>query len=225
MARGTASPPAVGAFAEALADWLSSFTVPPELAAEMASACAAGAPWAAALAGTSVRRAGWPEREALAWGIAVGALAGSLEAGRRSLASPPVGSGRSADGPALPLLAADGLIAAAHETLASLDPGRLAEAMDALSGGFGDGGPWKTLDGEGPRPGWPALVAVGLGPAADGDPDGPWAELAGAWREDAGDRRPSLWDHPAADAETKELLREAARAAAEPGEGDDDEGF
>jgi hypothetical protein len=227
------SPAAVEAFAERLAEWLASFTVPQELAAEMADACSAGAPWAAALAGTSVRRAGWPEQEALAWGIAIGACAGALEAGRRSLeeSAPPGGrpasdtqlaSGRVADGPALPLLAADGLIAAAHEAIASLEPGRLLAAMEALAFGFGDGGPWRRLGADEPGPGWPALVACGLRPAAQGDPEGPWAGLAEAWA--AGDEA-RLADSPAADADTRELFVAAARAARDDRTGIDGDPF
>lgn len=228
----SAPPAAVDVFAEALADWLTSFTVPQELAADMASACSAGAPWAAAIAGTSVRRAGWDEREALAWGIAIGAVAGALEAARRSLTA---GDGaRAADGPALPLLAADGLIAAAHEALSSLGPERLAAGMQALAGTFGDGGPWKHLSPDWPRPAWPAVVACGLGPAAARDPAGPWGALAEAWRAafDApvdGPEAPAadLRSHPAADPDTSELLAFAAAAARgiDPAGGDDDERF
>lgn len=215
------SPAAVESFAESLAEWLSSFTVPQELAAEMADACAAGAPWAAALAGTSVRRAGWDEREALAWGIAIGALAGALEAARRSLAAE--NGARAADGPAVPLLAADGLIAAAHEALASLDPERLAVAMHALAGAFADGGPWRRIDAAWPRPAWPAVVACGLAAAATEDPDGPWSGLARAWdREEAGEAR---WGQPTADAETRELFAEAAAAAGSGAEGGDEPSF
>lgn len=220
-ARSTAPPAAVDAFAEALASWLSAFTMPQELSAEMASSCSAGAPWAAALAGTSVRRAGWPEREALAWGIAIGALAGALEAARRSLAAE--NGTRAADGPALPLLAADGLIAAAHEALAALDPERLAVAMGALAGAFADGGPWRRIDASWPRPAWPALVACGLAPAAADDPEGPWADLGEAWEVDgAGEAR---WKHPAADAETRALFAEADAAAGSGVEVGDEQGF
>jgi hypothetical protein len=236
-----APPAAVDVFAEALAEWLSSFTVPQELAAEMASACSAGAPWAAAIAGTSVRRAGWPEQEALAWGIAIGALAGALEAGRRSLAdggvSAPseepqdsaVASPRAADGPALPLLAADGLIAGAHEALSSLEPAHLAACLDALADTFRDGGPWKHLDASWPRPAWTAVVASGLGPAAAEDPDGAWADLATTWRESfeaprsagsesketAMEKDERLRSHPEADRDTNELFAFAADAARE----------
>jgi hypothetical protein len=234
-----APPAAVDVFAEALAEWLSSFTVPQELAAEMASACSVGAPWAAAIAGTSVRRAGWTEQEALAWGIAIGALAGALEAGRRSLAdggmsaasegSPcsATASPRAADGPALPLLAADGLIAAAHEALASLDAERLAGALEALGAAFGDGGPWRHLRPDWPRPAWPAVAACALGPAARDDPGGPWEDLARAWRTAfaaPGDATPESRDsatepderlrsHPAADRDTNDLFAFAADAA------------
>ncbi|CAN5888762.1 hypothetical protein BH20GEM1_BH20GEM1_16120 [soil metagenome] len=228
----TAPPAAVDVFAEALADWLSSFTVPQELAAEMASACSAGAPWAAAIAGTSVRRVGWPEPEALAWGIAIGASAVALEAARRSLDDGRIGA-MTADGPALPLLAADGLIAAAHEALAALDAEHLAAGLDALGDTFGDGGPWKHLDARWPRPAWPTVVACGLGPAAAEDPDGPWDDLANAWRTafaDTGDAAPvpvGLGNHPAADRDTNELFAHASRAASggDPGEGDDGERF
>ena len=242
--RSAATPAAVDAFAEALASWLSAFTMPQELSAEMASACAAGAPWAAALAGTAVKRAGWPEREALAWGIAIGALAGALEAARRSLEASDeresAGSGaaaasdeepaRTADGPALPLLASDGLIAGAHEALSSLDPTRLALAFEALAGAFGDGGPWRHLDSGWPRPAWPTLVACGLTPAAADDPDGPWDDLAQAWRAAFGAprREPSdtaLHAHPAADRDTVELLEFAVRAASRPVGERDDEAF
>ena len=260
-ARSTAPPAAVDAFAEALASWLSAFTMPQELSAEMASSCSAGAPWAAALAGTSVRRAGWPEREALAWGIAIGALAGALEAARRSIAasderevdaaksgSAATGDAkpsRTADGPALPLLASDGLIAGAHEALSSLDAARLAVAFQALAAAFGDGGPWKHLGSGWPRPAWPAVVACGLGPAGAEDPGGPWDDLASAWRrafaappaaapeallaEDGNavtEPEPGLADHPDADHDTNELFALAARAAhgVDSGEGDE-EGF
>ena len=243
-ARSAAPPAAVDTFAEALANWLSAFTMPQELSAEMASACSAGAPWAAALAGTSVKRAGWPEREALAWGIAIGALAGALEAARRSLESSEEGEDlgigaatedesrpRTAEGPALPLLASDGLIAGAHEALSSLDATRLGLAFEALAEAFGDGGPWKHLDSGWPRPAWPALVACGLTPAAADDPDGPWNDVAEAWRAAfaasgrAGADR-TLDAHPAADRDTVELLEFAARAARRAGpKASDDEGF
>ena len=244
-ARSAAPPAAVDAFAEAIASWLSAFTMPQELSAEMASACSAGAPWAAALAGTSVKRAGWPEREALAWGIAIGALAGALEAARRSFEASDIRDSarsgtaasrtepvRTADGPALPLLASDGLIAGAHEALSSLDATRLALAFEALAGAFGDGGPWKHVGTEWPRPAWPAVVACGLGPAGAEDPDGPWDDLARAWRafaappeatiearSSSGNRDsvtepdPRLGHHPDADADTNELFGLAARAA------------
>lgn len=233
-AKSAAPPAAVDTFAEALASWLSAFTMPQELSAEMASACSAGAPWAAALAGTSVKRAGWPEREALAWGIAIGALAGALEAARRSVEASEErdeeGPARTAEGPALPLLASDGLIAGAHEALSTLDAARLALAFEALAEAFGDGGPWKHLDSGWPRPAWPALVACGLGPAAADDPGGPWEDLSRAWR--AGFAAPGsapsdipLDAHPAADRDTAELLEFAARAARGPGSERRDEVF
>ncbi|HUP20704.1 MAG TPA: hypothetical protein VM778_12225, partial [Gemmatimonadota bacterium] len=146
-----AEPRPVESFAGILADWLSAFTVPQELAGEMADACAAGAPWAAGVAGVAARRAGWREPEAVAWGIAAGAVAGALEAARRSLEPAPAGV-RAADGPALSLLAADGLIAAAHEALSSLSPDRLAAAMAALEEALGVGGPWRGLSPHWPRP-------------------------------------------------------------------------
>jgi hypothetical protein len=234
-----APPAAVDVFADALADWLSSFTVPQELVGEMASSCSAGAPWAAAIAGTSVRRVGWPEPEALAWGIAIGASAGALEAARRSLGAK--NGARAADGPALPLLAGDGLIAAAHEALASLEPGRLVAGLEALGDTFGDGGPWKHIGPGWPRPAWPAVVACGLAPAAAEDPDGPWDALSNAWRAAfaaPGEAMPgardstaeideSLRNHPAADRDTNELFALAANAArgGDSGEGGDGERF
>jgi hypothetical protein len=244
-ARSAAPPAAVDTFAEALANWLSAFTMPQELSAEMASACSVGAPWAATLAGTSVKRAGWPDREALAWGIAIGALAGALEAARRSLeaseereeaeaGTPATADGkrtRTADGPALPLLASDGLIAGAHEALSSLDATRLGLAFEALAEAFGDGGPWKHLDSGWPRPAWPALVACGLSPAAADDPDGPWNDIAEAWRAAFAAPGPATAErtldaHAAADRDTGELLEFAARAARRTGrEERDDEGF
>jgi hypothetical protein len=225
-------PAAVEAFAEALADWLSSFTVPQELAAEMAGACSAGAPWAAALAGTSVRRTGWPEREALAWGIAIGACAGALEAARLSLADGATPgearSARTAEGPALPLLAADGLIAAAHQALASLEPERLVTALKALAGTFADGGPWRHVTATWPRPAWPAVVACGLGPAAADDPEGSWADLAKAWQAAFAAPEPSadgdLANLPAAEHDTTELFAAAALAARDASEEGDDDG-
>ena len=243
-ARSAAPPAAVDVFADALASWLSAFMMPQELSAEMASVCSAGAPWAAALAGTSVKRAGWPEREALAWGIAIGAVAGALEAARRSLAACEEREGdraeggatatlegeppRTADGPALPLLASDGLIAGAHEALSSLDPARLAPAFEALAGAFGDGGPWKHMSARWPRPAWPTVVACGLGPAAAEDPDGPWDDLANAWRTafaapPVTEPDPLLGAHPDADHDTNELFALAVRAAREQDRGEGDE--
>ncbi|HJU86820.1 MAG TPA: hypothetical protein VJ788_05590, partial [Gemmatimonadota bacterium] len=180
--------------------------------------------------------------EALAWGIAIGALSGALEAARRSLEASEEREGaaaagvegkpaRAAEGPALPLLASDGLIAGAHEALSALDATRLGLAFEALAEAFGDGGPWKHLDSGWPRPAWPALVACGLAPAAAEDPDGPWNDIAEAWRTAtaAPGRAASaatLDAHPAADRDTVELLEFAARAfrRADPEEGDG-EGF
>ncbi len=223
-----AEPRPVEIFAGILAEWLSAFTMPQELAGEMADACADGAPWPAAVAGVAARRAGWAEPEAVAWGIAVGAVAGALEAARRSLEPVPP-AGRPAEGPALSLLAADGLVAGAHEALSSLPPERLAVAMAALGEVVGDGGPWRGLAPGGSRPAWPAAMALALAPAAREDPAGPWGELAEAWREAAeepdglpGDLR-ALWDHPGADRADRELLQAAADAlAGRPDGGEDD---
>ncbi len=213
------SPRVIAALEQALADWLASHTVPQELAAAMTDACA-GAEWPAGLAAVSARRAGWPENEALAWGIAAGALAGALAAAGASLESPAVVAGgtsagaRGVDGGALPLLAADGLIAGAHEALSSLESERLAAALQALDGALGDGGPWIDLArGTVPPPAWPALVPAALGPAADVDRDGPWAALAEAWADRARAAPEELWDQPGADGELKRLFRAAARAA------------
>lgn len=234
-----ARPAAVERLAEALADWLASFTVPAALGAEMAEACAAGSEWVAAIGASAVRRAGWTDAEALAWGIAAGGLAGALEAGRASLAQESADSRSreavaAADGPARVLLAADGLIAAAHEALGALAPDRLQAALRAVSGEFGDGGPWRRLSVVLPRPAWAALVPCALAPAAAEQPAGPWAVYEAAWRgtygRDSGDPPPGppnpggktadparvaavLWDHPAADAATRALLRAAAREA------------
>ena len=237
----TALPAAVRVFEQALADWLAAFTSPAELAAEMADACSDGAPWAAAIAGVAARRIGWDDAEAMAWGLCVGGCAGALEAARRSLTEAPAGTlaavgsvpaaegpapaaegpaPRAAEGPALPLLAADGLIAAAHETLGSLPPGRVQAALEALGGAFGDGGPWRSLSADAPGPAWVALVPCALAPAADAEPEGPWAAWVDAWSVDGGAAAyvtpddPTLWDHPAADPDTRALLRSAARAAA-----------
>lgn len=231
-------PPAVRVFEQALADWLSAFTMPQALAAEMVDACADGAPWAAAIAGVAARRAGWPEPEAMAWGLAVGGLAGALEAARRSL---PAGenaaavadategpSGTGAAGPALPLLAADGLIAATHEAVGSLEPRHARVALTALAETFASGGPWRALPeiardptaSRQPAAAWTALVPCALWPAAEAEPEGPWGPWERAWEARYGaDAAPEavdlreLWDHPQADTDTRALLRAAAREA------------
>lgn len=223
----TADPPVVERFAAALADWLASYTVPPELGAEMADACAAGSAWAAAIGGTAVRRTGWTDTEALTWGISVGALAGALEGARKSLLAHAPPAPARADGPARPLLAADGLVAAAHEALAALAPERLRAAMAALAHAFGGGGAWRGLSSRWPRPAWAALVPLALQPAAVADPAGSWAATAAAWEEAYGvpasiapepagvEPDEALWRHAAADAATRRLLRAAASAALE----------
>lgn len=232
-------PEAVGGFSGILADWLGSFTMPAPLGAEMADALGEGSDWVGAIASRAVRRAGWPDTESVAWGICVAALAGAFEAARRSLdgAAGSRDPGATADGPARSLLAADGLIAAAHETLASLGADRLLTAIQALEEEFGDGGPWRHLAAAasmgdvragGPPPAWPRFVALALAPAAAERPDGPWADLGAAWRERHGgspvpgagqpapDRRAddALCGHPGADEWTTALLRAAADAAA-----------
>ena len=212
-------------FADALAEWLSSFTVPEALGAGMAEACADGPPWAAAIAGTAVRRAGWTDPQALAWGICAGALAGALEAARASLGEAERHSAlRTADGPARSLLAADGLVAAAHEVVSTLPPERLESALEAISATFGNGGPWRLLPAGEPAPAWPAIVPCALSPAAAEAPDGPWADAATAWRQAFGTPAgrksaegdlggPKAWHHPAADPATRRLLRAAAKKA------------
>jgi hypothetical protein len=209
-------PAAVRTFEQALADWLASFTAPESLAAEMADACASGAAWAAAIAGVAVRRVDWPDAEAIAWGLCVGGCAGALEAARRSLDMASAPGAPAASGPARPLLASDGLIAAAHETLGSLPPDGARAALAALAREFGDGGPWRSLTATGSQPAWVALVPCALGPAAEADPAGPWEAWAEAWR--AGSDQPTkdaaLWNHPAADPETRALLHSAADAYA-----------
>lgn len=228
MTRGR--PAAVRNFEQALADWLASFTSPAGLGAEMADACAEGAPWAAAIAAAAARRAGWPDAEAMAWGLCVGGCAGALEAARRALAAespsaaPDRTEGRARSlattGPALPLLAADGLIAAAHETLGSLRAARARAALDALARTFGDGGPWRGLSAEWPAPAWPVVVPCALGLAAGSEPGGPWSDWAEAWDAAYGgpERAPvdqdALWNHPSGDREMRALLRAAASAAA-----------
>ena len=230
-------PPAVRVFEQGLADWLSAFTMPQALAAEMVDACADGAPWAAAIAGVAARRAGWPEPEAMAWGLAVGGLAGALEAARRSLPADGEGiaspSGTGAAGPALPLLAADGLIAAAHEAVGSLEPQHARVALAALAETFAGGGPWRALPTElaqdptpsrQPAPAWTTLVPCALWPAAEAEPEGPWGAWERAWEARYGaDAAPEavdpreLWDHAQADADTRALLRAAAREASAAG--------
>lgn len=241
-----AVPEAVGGFAGILADWLESFVLPAPLGAEMADALEEGSDWVGAIASGAVRRAGWPDAEAVAWGICVAALAGAFEAARRSLdgATGRRDPGATADGPARALLAADGLIAAAHETLASLDEDRLRVAIEALEEEFGDGGPWRHLatgvsadDASTGRPSvaWPGLVALALAPAAAERPDGPWGELRVAWKKrhgkppeepaegqesGTGPEDDSLFRHSGADAATAALLRAAAAAARAPGPDD-----
>lgn len=216
-----AGPDAVERMDDALAEWLASFTVPAALGAEMAAACAAGAAWAGAIAAGAVRRAGWPDPEALAWGIAVGSLAGALEAGRESLGA--------RQEPAHALLAADGLIAAAHEALGALEPERLGVAMAALSEAFRDGGAWRRLSAAWPRPAWPVLVPLALAPAAAGDPAGPWGSLAEEWRDGAGGAAPpAVAPNGAADRATRALFRAAARQARSAGDAagnEADDGF
>jgi hypothetical protein len=225
-------PEAVERFAGILADWLASYTIPGPLAAEMADALEAGSAWVGAIGAGAVRRAGWPDTEAVAWGIAVSALAAAHEAAALSLEGEAVARepGSGALGPAVALLAADGLIAAAHETLASLAPERLVAAFAALERVYGDGGPWRLLPAEAGRsssgraPAWPRFMPLALYPAAMARPEGPWADLAVAWElsgsdddgtdpEAAGRAR---HDHPAADGSTGALLRAAAIAAGRP---------
>lgn len=240
-------PEAVRSFAGILADWLASFTMPAPLGAEMADALEAGSDWVGAIASTAVRRAGWPDAESVAWGICVAAISGAFEAARRSLDGPTGrrDPGATADGPARALLAADGLIAAAHETLAALEEERLLEAIAALEEEFGDGGPWRGLArppdtasasdspaGAG-SPAWPGFVPLALAPAAADSSDGPWTDLAAAWRDRYAVRREDgaagpapnrdlqddedLFRHPVADESTATLLRAAAAAARRPG--------
>lgn len=203
-------PAAVRVFETALADWLASFTMPESLAGEMAEACAGGAAWVAAIAAVAARRAGWSDPEAMAWGLCMGGLAGALEAGGRSVAPAGAEAGPS---PALALLAADGLVAAAHEALGSLPPDRAREALAALAAAFADGGAWRAVAEPDPGAAWPDLVPGALELAAREEPEGPWEDWASAWAEwRAADPR-ELWDHPRADRETRTLLRVAARAA------------
>lgn len=230
-------PEAVERFAGILADWLASYTIAAPLAAEMADALEAGSAWVGAIGAGAVRRAGWPDAESVAWGIAVSALAAAHQAAGLSLEGETEGreSGSGAAGPARALLAADGLIAAAHETLAALGPERLVAAFAALEQVYGDGGPWRRLPAEaaagsrtmgGRKEAWPRFVPLALLPAATARPDGPWADLAAAWeRFDApveDGKGPEavgrgLHDHPAADGSTTALLRAAAIAARRSG--------
>ena len=216
-------PPEVDSFAVALSEWLASFTMPESLAAEMANVCSGGAPWPAAIGGTAVRRSGWGDAEALVWGVAVGGLAGGLAGASASLASG-VDAGRTpgtaVDGAAGTLLAADGLVAAAHEALGSLGADRLEIVMGALAQEFGDGGPWVKLSRDGGLA-WPVIVPLALMPAASAKPNGPWIDYANAWRAVYGPRSPaeptgdpsSLWDHPGADDVTRTLMRAATDEA------------
>jgi hypothetical protein len=224
-----------GSFEGILADWLASYTIAAPLAAEMADALEAGSAWVGAIGAAAVRRAGWPDAESVAWGISVSALAAAHEAAIRSLKGESAAArdpGSGAEGPARALLAADGLIAAAHETLASLSPERLAVAFVALERAYGDGGPWRLLPAETAEsgsPAWPRLVPLALRPAAIERPDGPWMDFASAWERfvDAGPggngapkaaaAERALFEHSAADGSTVALLRAAAEAARRPG--------
>jgi hypothetical protein len=216
-------PPEVDSFAVALSEWLASFTMPASLAGEMANVCSGGAPWPAAIGGSAARRAGWGDAESLVWGIAVGGLAGGLEGASTSLASGvAVGRtpGTAVDGAAGTLLAADGLVAAAHEALGSLGPDRLEIVMSALDQEFGDGGPWGRLGRVGGLA-WPVIVPLALMPAAGTDPQGPWTDYANAWRVVHGSRgsteatveSSSLWNHSAADDATRVLMQAATDEA------------
>lgn len=207
----------------ALSEWLTSFTMPESLAGEMANVCSGGAPWPAAIGGSAARRSGWGDAESLIWGIAVGALAGALEGASASLETgvdvvrTP---GTAVDGAAGTLLAADGLVAAAHEALGSLGPDRLEIVMGALDEEFGDGGPWGRL-ARVSGVAWPVIVPLALMPAARTEPQGPWAEYADAWRAAYGSQGPteatvessSLWNHPAADDATRALMQAATDRA------------
>ncbi len=216
-------PPEVDSFAVALSEWLASFTMPESLAGEMANVCSGGAPWPAAIGGSAARRSGWGDAESLVWGIAVGGLAGGLEGASASLVSGvDVGRtpGTAVDGAAGTLLAADGLVAAAHEALGSLGPDRLKIVMSALDQEFGDGGPWGRLARVGGLA-WPVIVPLALTPAASTDPQGPWTDYANTWREVYGSRggtevtveSSSLWNHPAADDATRTLMQAATDEA------------
>lgn len=231
----SSDPGAVERFASILADWLASYTIAAPLAAEMADALEAGSAWVGAIGAGAVRRVGWPDPESVAWGISVSALAAAHVAAIRSLdgSTQTRDPGAGADGRARALLAADGLIAAGHETLASLSPERLAVGLAALTREYGDGGPWGLFPAEvataGPgKAAWPRLLPLALRPAAMERPDGPWADLAKAWERigdtghasDGGDPKAPeriLYEHPAADRSTVALLRAAAGAARRSG--------
>lgn len=179
-------PRAVEALDRALADWLSTFTVPGELAGEMADACAAGAAWPAAVAAVAAREAGWNDAGAMAWGIAVGAQAGALEAAARSLAAAPADPGeppRAADGPARALLASDALVAASHEALSALDPDRLAAALATFARVLGDGGPWRAMATDPPEPAWRPAIPLALAILGEAPPSDALAALARDARE------------------------------------------
>lgn len=217
----TPRPPAVETLAAALADWLASFPVPGPLGAAMADACAAGASWPAGVAAVSARRTGWTDAAAIAWGIGVGALAGALEATRASVAGGGAerapDSGEAVDDRARVLLAADGLIAAAHEAIASLEPSLLSAAFTALDEAFRDGEPWTAVHEERETPAWPSLMPVALGPAARAERAGPWEEVRRAWRHARPPveipEEPALWRAAGLDERSSELLRETALAA------------
>lgn len=220
-------PSAVRALDAALADWLGSFTAHGDLIGAMADACAAGGAWVGAIGATAVRRTGWADPAAMAWGIAMGALAGAVEAARDSLANLSGGEVRGADGPARKLLAADGLVAAAHEALASLDPERHVSALEAIDSAMGSGAPWDAVAKGGPRsPSWAAIVPLAVTPAARTSEAGPWSGYALAWRSafvassrGTGGTREApfpdaeLWERPDAGEEIRALLEAAARAA------------
>lgn len=197
--RGSASdrgpdPRPVEILERALADWLSAYTVAGELAGEMADACAAGAAWPAAVAALAAREAGWNDVEAMAWGIAVGAQAGALEAARRSLESEAAVEAAErptpADGPAAALLASDALVAGAHEALSSLSAERLAEVMEALERAWRGGGPWLAVPESSARPAWRAVLPLALAPLGEDRPSEKLDALVVSARERASSDRP-----------------------------------
>lgn len=176
----TDRPATVEFFAQALADWLSSFTLPTSLVRESVDACIQGSAWVGAVAGSAARAAEWDDPESVSWGIAVGAQAGALAAARRSIA---IGAGvsrlagassESADA----LLAADHLVAASHEALSTLAPGRLEIATRAMRSAFRDGGPWVSI-AQREVTDWTVLVPLACAPAAGIDA---WRGYADAWR-------------------------------------------